>query len=454
MSSIKEVELYVSKQIKLIRYYKMGLHRRLKNSLIYSIPQLTIEVLRKLLEKSSKNLKRVQEVSYQLRLSNMNAVKYSGPYGEASGYAAANRNIICSLHDSGVDVVTELQKYADHKTDYGEQFRLCDSLRGKENGYKVKVLHITPNVYAKHKEVGKYHIGHLFWETDSMSQEWAWYLNEVREIWTGCEWNETCFREAGFTGPIFKFPQPINMSVNRNKLEISSTSGFVFYSIFQWLERKDPRSLLEAYWSEFQKGENVTLVLKTHGLSYNDSEKSHIYEDIKQWKRETGLNNFPRVLVIDYLLSDDEIHGLHETGDCFVSAHHGEGWAIPQVEAMVHENPVISTGLGGVHEWIDNMHKVDYSVVSLNDCGVGSKDKMRYWTQRNMKVAEQYTASQKWGQVNVTDLRKKMRGVYEDQSGAKKMGKKSRYEVQEKLGYQAVGKLMKSRLEEIYREIQ
>ncbi len=366
------------------------------------------------------------------------SVKYSGPFSESSGYAQANRNIIQSLYDVGVDIVTELQVYAHNPTDYGSQYELAKSLLNAHSNYPIKVLHITPNVYAKHKEVGKYHIGHLFWETTGMAKDWQWYLHEVREIWTGCEYNVKCFRDSGFTGPIFTFPQPTNTDRQEEPLPIENARGFVFYSIFQWIERKDPRSLLTAYWREFEHEQNVTLVIKTYGLGFNDNQKQKIYDDIALWKKELGLASYPNTLIIDYLLSDKDIHRLHESGDCFVSAHRGEGWGCPQAEALCHGKPVISTNLGGVHEWISDeaMCKVGYSMTNV----------------QGMKWAEQYTKDQKWGQVDVSDLRRTMRKIFDNREEAKAIGERGRKEAKEKLNFVTVGNMMRKRLEEIYQE--
>lgn len=368
----------------------------------------------------------------------MVSVKYSGPWSEASGYAQANRNIIQSLNEAGVDVVTELQVYANHKTDYGSQFDLAKSLQNKHNNSPIKVLHITPNVYSRHKEVGKYHVGHLFWETTGMSKEWAWYLQEVREIWTGCEYNIRCFRNAGFEGPIFKFPQPVTTKRNETALPIDNARGFIFYSIFQWIERKDARSLLTAYWKEFEHERNVTLVIKTYGLGFETHEREKIYKDIADWKKESGQTKFPNTLIIDYLLTDKEIHQLHAAGDCFVSAHRGEGWGCPQVEALVHEKPVISTGLGGMHEWIpdDGMLKVDYSMVPVE----------------GMSWAEQYTKDQQWGQINQKELQEKMRFVFDNRQEAQDIAGRGNAYVKKNFNFKAVGNLMKQRIQEIYTE--
>lgn len=366
-------------------------------------------------------------------------VKYSGPWAESSGYANANRNFIKSLHEAGIDVCTELQVYSNHPTDYGEKFQLARSLQNKEGFYPIKILHITPNVYERHKEPGKYHIGHLFWETTKMGDKWDKYLNHVDEIWTGCEWNKKTFQDAGFRGPIRVIPEPVDTDIKSSRLPIDAAKGYVFYSIFQWIERKAPKSLLQAYWKEFSGENDVTLVIKTYGLSFDEGQRSKIYQDIKQWKHELRLSHYPRVLVIDYLLSDKEIHQLHESGDCFVSAHRGEGWGVPQCEALAHGKPVISTGLGGMHEWISDqgMLKVKYSMIDVF----------------NMEKHEAYMVSgNKWGKVDENDLRAKMRLVFSDRNYANQVAQIGQQEVKDKMNYKTVGAMMLSRLSEIYEE--
>lgn len=371
------------------------------------------------------------------------SVKYSGPWSEASGYAQANRNIIQALNDAGVDVVTELQVYANHKTDYGLQLELARSLQNKHSDYKVKVLHITPNVYKKHKEEGKYHIGHLFWETTKMSPYWAECLQEVDEIWTGCKENEETFRNSGFTKPIFVFPQPIDVEDEKSTKPIDGASGYIFYSIFQWIERKNPKALLQAYWREFSHGEDVTLVIKSYGLGFNQRQDELIQQQIKKWKAELqreGITNFPKVLWINKLLSKKEMGQLHNAGDCFVTAHRFEGWGIPIVEALTQGKPVISTNLGGVHQWIpdDCMYKVGYQM-----CDVF-----------NMDWAEQYTVEEnKWAEVDQQDLRAKMRFVFENKDEAEMTGQRGQAYVRENLNFNKVGKLMRDRLEEILKTL-
>lgn len=368
----------------------------------------------------------------------MKPIKYSGPMVESSGYAQANRNIVQSLHESGVQVTTEIQVFANHPADYGKQGELCKSLQGKYDDYQIKVLHITPNIYPKYKEVGKYHVGHLFWETTGMNPTWSWYLDEVREIWTGCQYNKRCFQDVGFTGSITVMPQPVMFDNDPQNIPIEGVkdTDFVFYSIFQWIERKDPRTLLEAYWEAFRGVKDVVLILKTYGLAFGGRQEQIIYDQITTWKKKMPFQDLPRVLVIDSLLSHRQIQALHTRGDCFVSSHRGEGWGEPQGEALSYKNPVISTDLGGIHEWIDSsgMYKLQYTMVDVF----------------GMDWAEQYSGGgQKWGQADKKKLIDLMRYVYENKEEAKRVGESGYRQAKEKLAPPIVGEMMKKRIMEI-----
>jgi len=372
------------------------------------------------------------------------SVKYSGPMIESSGYSKANRNIVKALNDCGVDVITEIQVYSLQNTDYGPKAELAKSLQNKQSDYKIKVLHITPNVYKEHKEPGKYHIGHLFWETTKMSPSWANCLDEVDEIWTGCEENAKTFKESGFNKPIFVFPQPIDTELEETTKPIEGAAGYKFYSVFQWIERKNPKALLQNFWREFSHGENVCLIIKSYGLGFNEREEERIKREAAVWKaeiRNEGVVDFPRILWIKDLLSEKEMGQLHNSCDCLISTHRFEGFGLPISESIAYGKPVISTNLGGVHCWIpDNgMFKIKYNL-----CEVFNMD----W------FAEQYSVpGNMWAEIDSTDLREKMRYVFENREAANKIGLTGQKYIKDNLNFKKIGKLMKNRLIEINKNL-
>lgn len=114
--------------------------------------------------------------------------KYFGPYYDYTGYGEANRNIIRALHEVNAPMTTEAVKFAtDDNVDFGENLAIAKSYENKRVDYKAKIMHVTPDLYHKNLEAGKYHIGQLFWETDLLPDIWKWNCDLMHEIWTDSE---------------------------------------------------------------------------------------------------------------------------------------------------------------------------------------------------------------------------------------------------------------------------
>jgi len=368
-------------------------------------------------------------------------VKYSAYFDSPSGMSQAARNYIQSLHLAGVPVTTENIANIVATQDLGETHRTAHLLLGRDLDYKIKIIHVTPDLVTKYLEPLKYHIFHLFWETDRLPDWWVWSLNLVDEIWTGSEYAKQVFIKSGVKRPIFVFPQAVDTPPESLAIAPShKRPSFLFYSIFQWIERKNPKSLLMAYWKEFQGNKDVGLLIKTYKNGFTQEETSQIMREILAWKKSLHQEHYPKVFLCPEELSRDDVWRLHSLGDCFVSAHRNEGWGIPIAEALKMGKPVISTNLGGVHEFIpkDAALLTDFTM-----CNVF-----------NMDFVSWYDQTQQWAQVDEGDLRKKMRAVYDNQEDSKKMGERGRKFANDKLSYLAVGSALKSRIADIYKELE
>jgi len=366
------------------------------------------------------------------------AVKYAGPWHDYSGYGEANRNFIAALHSAGVKVTTEAMRFVPEEVDTGWMGALARDLEGRLIDYRVKILHMTPDFYDDYLEEGVYNIGHLFWETDRVPREWIDHINKLDEVWTASKEHALLFMESGVKVPIQSFPQCFDprMYEGVKPFRIPQARGYVFYSIFQWTERKNPKALLEAYWRTFEGVEDVTLLLKTYRSSFAESEFRIIIDEINQWKKELGLKHYPRVLLCDRLMSREEIIRLHASCDCFVSAHRGEGWGLPQMEAMAVGNPVISTNYGGIHHYLHSQaaHLLPYKLVPVF----------------GMSWIPWYKGKQKWAEVDMGALCKALRKVYERREVAARLGERGRRLVQRLFDYRVVGPQLRDRLETIY----
>lgn len=369
-------------------------------------------------------------------------VCYLGPLKDYSGYGEANRHAVAALNAAGVYVIPELVSYSVESSDFGSLGAKIEPLFNHGGRYKIKILHTTPNTFKKHIEAGKYHIAHFFWETDHIPAEFAAGLQLCDEIWTGSEANRAALLSTGVDKPVYIFPQAIETEREwPESYELPDFDGYLFYSIFEWTDRKNPAGLLEAYWKEFQANEKVGLLIKTYFNGFSTSSRRMIKHQIDIMKRRLGLSSFPPVFLYLDLMDRRQVMRIHQTGSAYVSAHRGEGWGVPQVEAALNGKPVISTAYGGCHEYFehgDNALLVPYDMVQLQGMDHSSR-----W----------YTPEQKWADPNTAALRGAMRYCYSHPDLAADIGKRAQDLVLKKFNFEVVGRAMTERLAQIERTL-
>jgi len=365
-------------------------------------------------------------------------IKYCGPAHDYSGYGEAVRHDIGALVDAGIEVNTQIPKYCMEISEFGRLGALATSLIDSPGEYKIKILHTTPNVYQQYMEPGKYHIGRVFWETDRLPADFAKNVELMDEIWTGSQFNADAIRKAGVTKPIYIIPEAIDIIPPAVKgYKTRADDDFKFYSIFEWTDRKNPDSLLEAFWREFEHTDHVSLTIKTYLDNFTPEKKQEIFSSAQRTKRRLGLTRYAPVYFYTNLMDRSQIYRFHVTHDCFVSAHRGEGWGIPQMEAMLMGKPIISTNCGGIHEYLEN--GFDSLLVSYTMIPLAGNNRNQQW----------YTPDQEWAQVDINHLRTQLRQMIDLPDLAKTLGENARETVVKKFSLEAVGMQMAKRLHEI-----
>lgn len=366
-------------------------------------------------------------------------VAYQGPLLDYSGYGEANRHFVAALQAAGVDVAGELVAYSKDRADYGTLGPVVTSALQNKSHYKIKIIHTTPDEIERLKTPGKYHIAHFFWETDKIPKVFADGLNLVDEVWTGSLANKEAIIKGGVDKPIHIFPQPIETEREwPPRYELPEFDGFLFYSIFEWTDRKNPEALLRAYYSAFKKTDKVGLLIKTYFRNFTLSNKRMIRSAIHKIQEEFGgAENTPPVFVYLDLMDRQQIMRLHATGDVFVSAHRGEGWGVPQAEAMLAGNMVISTGYGGIHEWVaDKQHAIllGYKLQPLKGMSHASHF---------------YSSDQRWADIDTAHMQRALHMAYTNRAMTDKIAKAGQARVLDQFNLERVGKLMAERLREI-----
>jgi glycosyltransferase involved in cell wall biosynthesis len=337
---------------------------------------------------------------------------------------------VLALHKLGIPLTVNPISFEDVEPELGGAGRTIKGLVGKKIDYNINVIHSTPEFWQRYKEAGKINVGMTIWETTKLHKQWPGYINEnVDAVMVGCDWNIEVFKNSGVTIPIFSIPHCVDFGEFKNvkpfQIKGITDDTFVFYSIFQFIERKNPVALVKAYWYAFQNKENVALVLKTYRSNYKEEEKNSIRTTLKRMKQIMPMDNYPSIYLILDMLSNDEIYGLHSRGDCYASLDRGEGFGLNPFFAGALGNPIIVTGFGGSTEYAkpDNSYLVDYSLTPVS----------------GMPWSPWYTGDQLWAESNVKHGSDLMKFVFNNQAEAKEKGLKLQKYIKNNFTYDVVG---------------
>ena len=357
-------------------------------------------------------------------------IKYVAPYYDNSGYAKAARHNILALNKLGIPLTLLPMSFEAAHPDLGEHNQLFQELTNREIEYNIVLMHCTPEFYSKYREEGKLNVAFTIWETTKLHPSWKQYINDnVKGLMVGCEWNVSVFKESGVTVPIFNAPHCVDIKFFEKAVPFDvkgvDKDTFMFYSIFQWTERKSPLDLIKAYWLAFQNSENVALVLKTYRSDYSEAEKEAIRTTIKRLRFICPLDKYSPIYLISDMLSEDEINGLHARGNCYVSLDRGEGFGLSPFQAGAAGNPIIVTGFGGVTEYAkeDNSYLVNFMEIPVY----------------GMPWSPWYKLDQNWAQASPAHGAELMRYVYNNQEESKARGQKLKAYIKENFSMEVIG---------------
>lgn len=271
---------------------------------------------------------------------------YHGYVFDASGYGQAARAYIHALHGAGVNVaVVDLANHARQVPD-----KLIESLASRQIAADFHLFHGIPPLWARRAFPLRNVIAMTVWETDTMPPQWRPALNHALEVWLPCQFNVSVFERA-LGKPIFKLPHawaPNNATPASDLVPASGIreDDFVFYSIFEWQERKGPNEMIEAFLRAFPEPAPVVLALKT-----NPGAARVAATTLAELRRR--IPSQARVELRPAAWSEEQMAAFQQRGDCYVSLHRGEGWNYPLFEAAGRGKAIVATGFSGPTEYLD-----------------------------------------------------------------------------------------------------
>ena len=367
-------------------------------------------------------------------------IRYTAPMLDNSGYARAARGNILALHNAGIPITLNPISFEQLRPNLGKDGEVIQSLINKPINYNYNIIHSTPEFWEKHLIPGVKNIGYTVWETTKLHPAWIKYINNsVDKVLVPCEWNVDVFKDSGITIPIGVVPHGISKKeyegVEKFNIAGVKDSDFMFYSIFQFTERKHPLAIIKAYYHAFTGVDDVVLVLKTYRSNYSEEEKKAIRETLKRLKVIMPMDHYPKVVLISDMLSESEISAIHTRGDCYVSLDRGEGFGCSPFQAGAAGKPIIVTNFGGTNEYAkeDNSYLVDYQLTPVY----------------GMNWCPWYKGDQCWAEPSIVHGAELMKHVYSNREEAKARGKKLQSYIYNNFSWECIAEKIIKELEEI-----
>jgi len=376
-------------------------------------------------------------------MSKIDVLYYGCPF-DLSGYGQVARNHLVNMNNiKGLNVRLRTRKFWQGVSpDFREVGDMLHSLERApicEDNF-IFIQHLTPeNFYIDPR--AKYHVCYTPFETDGVPLAWMLPLRGMDEIWVPSQHNKDAYINAGLKKEkIFVIPHGVDETrYNPSAPKLDYNRGrFNFGSVFDWTERKNPVALLRAYFNAFDKGEDVTLTIRTFWRFPIEKTREYIKGAVEEIKAGyKGRKEFPKILFWFDSMDDGIMPNFYRSFDCFVLPTRGEGFGLPFIEAMACGVPTVGPSWGGNREFMnpDNSVLVDGNVIPIEN-------------QNFLRLQPQYSG-QRWFDIDEVQLAKGMRWVYENQDKANDMALKASEDIRKNFTWESTAVKIFKRLSEI-----
>lgn len=235
--------------------------------------------------------------------------------------------------------------------------------------------------------------------------------------------------------PVVKIPLAIDFDVNNlskynRKYFGLPEKAFAFIFTFDVGSeiggRKNSLGVIEAFKNAFASDdESVCLIIKTAPRTSEENNPKH-KEILDKLYKEAEQKN---IIVYNKTLTDDEMKGLINSCQVYVSLHRCEGLGLGMIEAMKMGKPVIATGYSGNTEFMkhDNSCLVDYKLIPST-------------------LFSTLISGHVWADPDVEQASFYMKRLYENADYYKQISIKAKQYVDDNHNYRVAGEVIRHRL--------
>ena len=374
-----------------------------------------------------------------------NAMKvlYIGHYREDTGWAQAARDYILAMDSAGIDVVCRNVTLTQWSEDIPQRIKHLESKNSE--GCTACLQHVLPHHLVGTQLMDK-NVALFVSESASIKpNNWFVHLQQMGEVWAPNTEMRDTFVEENLLPPdsirvvpyafdLSKYKQP-----HKDMRIPGADSRFRLYYVGDVNDRKNLVSVIRCFYSEFDKSEPVSLILKVGKFGQSpaniDAAIHQLCGNMKSRLRMyRSTEDYPPITVISNRLAEDELNALHQYADCFLCPSHGEGWSLPSFDAMCFGNTPICSNTGGPREFINSDNPNTGSLVEgqlgVCDCN-------------DAAFPDIFTGREEWFIPDESKFKKEMRYYYENRES---IDRDEGLQQGEKFSYEKVGNQIKEYL--------
>ncbi len=285
----------------------------------------------------------------------MKTLLFSSPILDSSGYGEAGRLYLKSLLSIGIEPKINIPTYTTKRPplfqDIPEDIKKLRYVDG-DPLYDLFLNHITPDI--SFKDFDRPSFLYSVWESDRIPDSSVPRCNLFNKVITASDYSKQAFLNAGVKVPVEVVPHPIiKKEFKRNENIVKQFEGRkVFLSNFEWHIGKGYDLLVPAFVKAFEGRKDVVLIIKTCSMDVAGS-----YDKKQSVSEMKGNSELPSIVVIDSIISEDNLFTLYDICDVFVCTSRREGFCLPAAEAVSFGKNVVAPNIGGQMEFLS-----DYSL--------------------------------------------------------------------------------------------
>jgi glycosyltransferase involved in cell wall biosynthesis len=367
-------------------------------------------------------------------------VLFIGHYKERGGWAQASKDYILAMQEAGIDVVC---RNITLTQDNDPGYEILKLEKKSIQNVDFCIQHLLPHHLVGTSQF-KRNISIVDLESyDIKDLTWYRYLQMMDEVWVPNNDSANSLKKHKDFPEVLVIPHCTDTekyTTNHGKLNYQGLDGkFKFYYIGDLNDRKNLRSAIRCYESEFTSKDPTIFVIKVNKFGMSDQQVYNLVgQMIQEERNKIRLSNNPNYFIIPSRLDDQAIMALHQMCDCFVCPSHGEAWSIPAFDAMGFGNTPICSKFGGPNEFIS----------SSKNCGTLVNGVYSICQCSDAAFPEIFTGREYWFQPCEKEIREAMRFYFEDRFN-KVAHKASGLSQTKNFSYEKIGKKIKDRLNEL-----